>query len=57
MKLQFRRRKQPDSPQPPEGEEREALKNEQQFIEEQGSISAIFKKMGRENLDGPFRRE
>ncbi len=55
MKLQLRRRKQP-SPQP-EGEEREALKNEQQFTEEQGSITAIFKKMGRENLDGPFRRE
>ena len=55
MKLQFQRKKRP-TPQP-EGEEREALKNEQQFTEEHGSITAIFKKMGRENLDGPFRRE
>ena len=55
MKLQFWRKKQPTLQ--PEGEEREALKNEQQFTEEQGSITAIVKKMGRENLDGPFRRE
>jgi hypothetical protein len=26
------------------------------FAEDQGSIRTIFKKMGRTNLDGPFKR-
>jgi len=55
MKLRFwqKRRLEPL----PEDEEREALKYERQHEEEQGSINAIVKKMGRENLDGPFRRD
>ena len=55
MKLLFWRRKRLDAL--PMGEEREALKFERQYEEEQGSIRAIFKKMGRENLDSPFKRD
>lgn len=57
MKLNFRRTKQPDPPKPLEVEDYDALKNERQYAEEHGSINAIFKKMGRENLDEPFRRD
>lgn len=55
MKLRFwqRRRRAPL----PESEEREALKNEREYEEEEGSVNAVFKKMGRENLDAPFRRD
>jgi hypothetical protein len=56
MKLHLRRKKRPDPP-PPEGEDREALTNARLYAEEQGSIRAIFRRMGRENLDGPFRRD
>ena len=55
MKLRFWRKRRLDPL--PEGEEREALKYERQYEEEQGSTNAIFKKMGRENLDAPFRRD
>jgi hypothetical protein len=55
MKLKFWRRKRLDPL--PAGEEREAHKFERRYSEEQGSIRAIFKKMGRENLDGPFSRD
>lgn len=41
----------------PEVEEREANKFERRYAEDQGSIRAIFKKMGRTNLDNPFRRD
>jgi hypothetical protein len=41
----------------PEVEEREAHKFERRYAEEQGTIRAIFKKMGRANLDNPFRRD
>jgi hypothetical protein len=41
----------------PQREEREAHKFERTFAEEQGSIRAIFKKMGRTNLDSPFKRD
>ena len=55
MRLRLRRRK-PLEPLP-EVEEREADKHARKYAEEQGSIRAIFKKIGRENLDGPFRRD
>lgn len=57
MKFHFRKTKQPDPPKPLEVEDYDALKNERQYAEEHGSINAIFKKMGRENLDEPFRRD
>jgi hypothetical protein len=57
MKLHLRRRKQPDPPLATEAEEGDALKNARQYAEEQGSLTAIFKKMGRENLDAPFKRD
>lgn len=38
-------------------EEREAHKFERQYDEEQGSVNAVVKKMGRENLDGPFNQD
>jgi hypothetical protein len=57
MKLRIWRTKQPYQPQTLEGEDYEALKNERLFLEEQGSVNAIIKKMGRENLDGPFRQD
>jgi hypothetical protein len=55
MRLRFWRRKQIDPL--PMGEEREALKYEREYEEEHGSSRAIFKKMSRENLDGPFKRD
>jgi hypothetical protein len=55
MTLRFWRKRRLDPL--PEGEEREALKYERQYEEEQSSVNAIFKRMGRENLDGPFRRD
>ncbi len=55
MKLQLRRRRRLAPP--PEVEEREARKFSRDYANEQGSIRAIFRKMGRENLDGPFRRD
>ena len=55
MKLKFWRSKRLDPL--PEREEREAHKFERRYEEEQGSIRAIFKKMGRENLDDPFNRD
>jgi hypothetical protein len=55
MRLQFRPRKRLAPLK--EGEEREALKYEREYTEQHGSIRAIFKKMGRENLDAPFRRD
>lgn len=57
MRLRLRRRRQEAPPQPPEGEELEALTNARRYADEQGSIFAIFKKMGRENLDDPFKRD
>ena len=55
MKLRFlqKRRLEPL----PESEEREALKYERKYEEEEASVNAIVKKMGRENLDGPFKRD
>jgi hypothetical protein len=41
----------------PDVEEREANKFERRYAESQGSIRAIFKKMGRSNLDSPFKRD
>ncbi|HTJ83360.1 MAG TPA: hypothetical protein VL400_16690 [Polyangiaceae bacterium] len=55
MKLQFWRRRRLEPL--PEREEREALKFERQYSEEQGSVNAVVKKMGRENLDAPFRQD
>lgn len=55
MKLKFWRKKRLDPL--PEGEEREANKFEREYAEEQASPQAILKKMGRENLDGPFSRD
>ena len=55
MKLRFWRRRRLDPLL--EGEEREAHKFGRRYAEEQGSIRAIFRKMGRENLDGPFSRD
>jgi hypothetical protein len=55
MKLKFWRRKRVEPL--PEHEEREANKFERKFDEEQGSAQAVLKKMGRENLDGPFTRD
>ena len=55
MKLWSRRRK-PLEPLP-DVEEREADKYTRTYVEQQGSIRAIFKKMGRENLDAPFKRD
>lgn len=55
MKLRFWRKRRLDPL--PEDEEREALKYEREYEEEEGSVNAVFKKMGRENLDAPFRRD
>jgi hypothetical protein len=55
MKLMFWRRK-PLEPLP-DREEREALKFEREYVEEQGSVNAVVKKMGRENLDAPFKQD
>jgi hypothetical protein len=55
VKRLFRRRKRLDPL--PESEEREARKYTREYAEEQGSLRAIFKKIGRENLDGPFKRD
>jgi hypothetical protein len=41
----------------PDSEEREANKYERRYDEEEGSIRAVFKKMGRANLDSPFKRD
>lgn len=41
----------------PEREEREALKFERQYEDEQGSVNAVVKKIGRENLDAPFKQD
>ena len=57
MKLPFRKGKQADPPRPLDTDDYDALKNERQYAEEHGSINAIFKKMGRENLDDPFKRD
>ena len=38
-------------------EEREALKFERRYADEQGSVRAFFKKVGRANLDSPFKRD
>ena len=56
MKLHLRRRKQPDPPKATDAEDYDALKNAQQYADEQGA-TGILKKMGRENLDAPFRRD
>jgi len=55
MKLLFWRRRRLEPL--PEREEREALKFERQYSEEQGSVNAVVKKMGRENLDAPFKHD
>ena len=55
MKLRFWRRRRLDPLL--EGDEGEAHKFERRYAEEHGSIRAIFRKMGRENLDGPFSRD
>lgn len=55
MKVLFWRKSRPDPL--PEREEREALKFERQYEEEQGSVNAVIKKMGRENLDAPFKQD
>ena len=55
MKLRFWHRKRLDPL--PDEEEREALKFEREYDEEQGSINAVVKKMGRENLDAPFKQD
>ena len=55
MKVLFWRKRQLDPL--PDREEREALKFERQYIEEQGSANAVVKKMGRENLDAPFKQD
>jgi hypothetical protein len=55
MKLGFWRRKRLEPL--PDVDEREAHKFEIQHDEEQASIGAIVKKMGRENLDAPFKRD
>ena len=41
----------------PDEEEREAHKFEREYDEEQSSINAVVKKMGRENLDAPFKQD
>ncbi|HEY2778311.1 MAG TPA: hypothetical protein VGI77_10435 [Gaiellaceae bacterium] len=55
MKLLFWRRKRLEPL--PEDEEREAHKYERQYEEDVGSVNAVVKKVGRENLDAPFRRD
>ena len=55
MKVLFWRKRQLDPL--PDREEREALKFERQYFEEQGSANAVVKKMGRENLDAPFKQD
>lgn len=55
VKVRFWRRRRLDPL--PEREEREALKFERQYVDEQGSANAVVKKMGRENLDAPFRQD
>jgi hypothetical protein len=54
VRLRFWRRQRLDPL--PAGDEREAHKFERRYVEEQGSAGAIIKKVGRENLDGPFKR-
>jgi len=55
VKVRFWRRRRLDPL--PEREEREALKFEREYAEEQGSVNAVVKKMGRENLDAPFKHD
>ena len=55
MKLRFRRRRRLDPLSV--AEEREANTFARRYDDQQGSIRAIFKKMGRENLDDPFKRD
>ena len=55
MNLRFWQKKQLDPL--PDEEEREAHKFERQYVEEQGSVNAVVKKMGRENLDAPFKQD
>ena len=55
MKVRFWRRRRLDPI--PDREEREAHKFERQYAEEQGSVTAVVKKMGRENLDAPFKQD
>ena len=55
MKVRFWRRRRLDPL--PELEEREANKFERQYAEQQGSANAVIKKMGRENLDAPFKQD
>jgi hypothetical protein len=55
MNVRFWRRRRLDPL--PERDEREARKFERQYAEEQGSVNAVVKKMGRENLDAPFRQD
>jgi hypothetical protein len=50
-------RKRAGLPRLSEGEEREALQYERRYSEEHGSTNAIFKKMGRENLDDLLKRD
>jgi hypothetical protein len=54
MKLPYPKRKRLEPL--PDVDEREAHKFGRRYAEDQGSIRAVFKKMGRTNLDGPFKR-
>ncbi len=55
MKLQFWRKRRLVPL--PDREEREANKFDRPYEEEQGSVNAVVKKMGRENLDAPFKHD
>ena len=55
MKVLFWRRRRLDPL--PEPEEREARKFDLEYTEEHGSANAVVKKMGRENLDAPFKQD
>ena len=57
MRLRLHRAKRPGPQQPPDADEQGALKNARQYADEHGHGLAIVKKMGRENLDGPFARD